>query len=103
MKSPMKTLTILATGVLLLSAGTAKAEMSQGAKQTLTACAYMGGVLGAGAYVMEQGTLKYAAIGCGGAAAAVGAYNYLVIPTEAAEAPKEADLKQDESSGQVNE
>lgn len=102
MKALKKTQIILCTGVLLLSAGTARAEMSEGMKQTGEACLYMGGALAAGGYVMEQGALKYGAIGCAGAAAAVGAYNYLVIPADAAEAPKEADLNQDEPE-QVSE
>ncbi|MGE3261717.1 MAG: hypothetical protein AB7K68_08070 [Bacteriovoracia bacterium] len=78
-----------------LAAQSAKAEMSQGAVETAKACAYMGAIGGAGAHViLERSALKYAAVGCAGAAAAVGGYNYLAIPIEA-DTPKESELQEE--------
>jgi hypothetical protein len=103
MKSPKNILSVLITGVLLLAAGSARAEMSEGLKETGIACAYMGGIGAAAGAVFEKGALKTGAIACGTAAAAMGSYQYLVIPADAAEAPDEADLNQaDPASDQVS-
>lgn len=97
----MKTLLIL-IALTTITTTSARAEMSEGARESLKAGAYMGTVIGAGSRVIQgtsAGKTVMVGLGAGATAAAVtGGVYYFYLPTDQKDAPDQNDL-----NVQVNE